>query len=324
MFLCPVVQVFGESGSHVSAQYDQNQNGQPGFWRRFNSWWERGDASSSPVGRTALVPAGTQIDDSDRLFPQARLRVLEGMFGSGYVAQWPERRFAELTEENQLDKDSRVLVLGSGPGGSAHLLSEGIGATVMAIDDRIEMADIAQNWLRRSGSTAKFERREFFDTDIRPGFADLILAPEGLSHLRDKRRLFRHLMGILRPSGRIIFDDFFVTGEDPECPEVAVWSALDDRTHHLTDRQTFDDIIYDIGFDHPAFEDRSDAHVKEIRHAYQRGIKMMEQAGEQALSFKPWFVEEVDRWNRRLALLQSGEARHYRVTVEYYGSSAVV
>jgi len=142
--------------------------------------------------------------------------------------------------------------------------------------------------------------------------------------MRDRRRLFGHLLQILRPNGRIVFTDFFITGRDPECPEVAIWSALEDRPRHLSSQEDLSAAVYDIGFDTPDFRDVTEAYRTGIRSAFGHSVNVLKDAGADAPRLQAALVAELERWNRRLALIESGEARFYQVTIEYFGKGAIV
>ncbi|WP_417519918.1 methyltransferase domain-containing protein [Minwuia sp.] len=308
----------------MSAQHEQSHDERAGFWRRLNTWWAGDDRGVTPVREPSLGGREARTFAESEIWPAERIRVLNGLFGDGMIAPWSDQIQDRLVQDLDLEEDSRVVVMGGGLGGPAHRLQEATGANVLALDDRVDIADLAQGWLSDAGAVARFDRRDYFDTGLKPDFADVIIAFGGFSHIRDKKRLFSHLLQILRPNGRIVFMDFFVTGMDPECPEVAVWSALEDRPRYPMSLSAFGDLAYDIGFDYPDYRDVTEAHVTSIRTSFGRSVDIMKQAGADAPRLQPFLVAELEHWNRRLALMESGEVRYYQATVEYFGKSAVV
>lgn len=311
----------------VSAPIQQGQPARGGFWKKLNTWWD-GDNDDKPGGRSAPGSGASRdshdADESGLEWPADRVRVLNGLFGDGLIAPWSDQIQDRLIRDLKVKDDSRVVVMGGGLGGPAHRLQQGTGASVVAYDDRVEIADLARDWLVSAGSEVKSDRRDYFETGLKPGFADAIVAFGGLSHIRDRRRLFGHMLQILRPNGRIVYTDFFITGRDPECPEVAIWSALEDRPRHLTSEQKLSDLVYEIGFDQPSFRDITREYQSGIKTAFGKSVEVLKSAGPEAARIQPYLIAEIERWNRRLALIDSGEARFLEVTIEYFGKSAVV
>jgi SAM-dependent methyltransferase len=311
----------------VNAQIEQGHPARGGFWQKLNTWWG-GDENGGPGGPSAgsayMSAQSEGLSQADRDWPQERIRVLNGLFGDGLIAPWSDQIQDHLIRELKVKDDSRVVVMGGGLGGPAHRLQAATGASVFAFDDRIEIADLARDWLSAAGSKVKQDRRDYFETGLKPDFADAIVAFGGFSHLSDRKRLFNHLLQMLRPNGRIVYMDFFITGRDPHCPEVAIWSALEDRPRHLTSQNGLSSVVYEIGFDQPSFRDVTSEYRSGIKTAFARSVDVLKEAGPEAVKIQPALITELERWNRRLALLDSGEARFYEVTIEYFGKSAVV
>ena len=307
----------------MSAQHDHASEQRTGLWRRLNSWWGGEDEPERQEPQGLSFNSGAQRQKPSA-WPAERLRVMEDLYGPGLDAPWSDEIEGELVRDLLLTEESRVVVLGGGFGGPAARIADASKASVLSLDDRVEITDLSQNWVVENGATVKVDRRDFFETGQKPGYADAIVSFGGLSHLQDKRRLFSHLLQILRPRGRIVFLDFFVTGMDQHCPEVAIWSAMEDRPHFLHRRGPFGDMVYKIGFDYPDYRDVTDAHVAAIHATFRRSVEVMKAAGPEAVQLQPHMVAELERWRRRLALLESREVRFYRTTVEYFGRSAVV
>ncbi|WP_416900094.1 MAG: methyltransferase domain-containing protein [Minwuia sp.] len=307
----------------MSAQHEHAPEEKAGLWRRLNSWW--GGEEMPSAGRSgAPAPNVRKAAAEATIWPKERLQVLEGLFGPGLDAPWVDEIHEPMLRELLLTEDSKAVVLGGGLGGPAARLAELSGSNTILLDDRVDVADLAQNWVSENGATLKVDRRDFFETGLKPGYADAIVAFGGFSHVRDKRRLFSHLLQILRPKGKIVFFDFFVTGMDPDCPEVAIWSALNERPQYLLQPNSFADQAYKIGFDYPDYRDVTDLHASSIRASFRKSVEVMRAAGPDAARLQPALVAELETWNRRLALIDSGEVRYFQTTVEFFGGSAVV
>lgn len=307
----------------MTAQFEQTHAAKGGFWRKLNSWWDGEDHPSDHASAGAHASdAGPGAGDTQ--WSPERLFVLRELFGAGLTGPWSPEIQDTLIRELQIEENSRIVVLGGGFGGPAQRLQAATGAKVLNLDDRVEVSDIAQEWLAGEKAAVQQDRRDFFDTGLKPDYADVIIAFGGLSHVRHRKSLYQHMLHILRPNGKLVVLDFFITGRDPTCPEVAIWSALEDRPRHLMNTETLARLIYEIGFDTPEFIDVTGAYRSSIRSAFGRSMEILKAAGPDAVRYQQTLVSELERWNRRLALLDSGEVRFYAVRIEYFGKSAVV
>lgn len=312
----------------MSSQYEQG--GIPrsgGLWQRLNAWWAGdGDAAAAGERRAPKFDGNGNAagDEAASAWPRERIVLLEGLFGPGMVTPAGDTAFDRLTAALELTDESRIVELGAGMGGLGHRLASETGAAVFAYDDEVEYADLAQSWLGEAGSPVKVDRRDYHDTGLKRGFADAIVAKEAFTHIRSKKRVFQHLFQVLKPDGKIVFTDMFLTGNDPECPEVAVWSALERRPMHLVNPYRFRDMADDIGFDAPEFEDLTPAFGDAIRRAFARTREILSAAGPMAPRLQPYLVAEAEYWNRRLTLLESGEAKVYCVRMQPYTGADLV
>lgn len=318
----------GQAGrKRLSTQYEQSAAGRnAGLWQRLNSWWGgEADERAPGAGRGAQFGGNAGEDGADAgPWPPERILLLEGLFGPGMITPAGDAVYERLSRGLDLPEDARIVELGAGMGGIGHRLASDGEATVFAFDDEVENADLAQGWLSQRESRVKMDRRDYHDTGLKKGFAELIVGKEPFGHIRGKKRVFRHLLQILKPDGRIVFSDLFLTGDDPECPEVAVWSALERRPMYLTNPHRFRDMADDLGFDAPEFEDITPFYAESIRRAFSKTREILEAAGPLAPKLEPWLVAEAEYWNRRMTLLESGEARVHCVRMQPYTGADLV
>ena len=290
-----------------------------GLFGRLAAWWD------SDAGKQSGANGGTRgghhgpIDD-DAIWPAARVELIQRLFGDGLV--WPggeamvARMFRPLEQDAGLilEKDSRVVELGAGLGGIGARLANQTGATVTAFEDRMGLVDHGVAWVERNGANVRMDRRELNETGLRIGFADAVIARDSFMAVRRKKHLFDHVFHLLKPTGRLVFTDMFLTGDDPECPEVAVWSAMEPRPMYLMNPQTTRDWLYEIGFTMPDFVDITDAYMAGIRDAFSQVGAILKEAGPDALKLQPLLMAEAEYWARRSTLLESGEVRAYCVS----------
>lgn len=292
-----------------------------GLLGRLASWWD----SDNPrkVGNSSAFGTDDRTLD-DPTWPRARVDLVQRLFGDGLV--WPggedmiNRMMRPLEQDMDvdLDKDARVVELGAGLGGIGARLSQQTGATVTAFEDRMGLVDHGVAWIEKSGASVKLDRRELNDTGLRRGFADAVIARDSFMAVRRKKHLFDHVFHILKPTGKLVYTDLFLTGDDPECPEVAVWSAMEPRPMYLMNPQSARDMLYDIGFAMPDFVDITDAYLAGIREAFGQVGTILKEAGPDALTLQPLLVAEAEYWTRRSTLMESGEVRAFCVTASVF------
>lgn len=292
-----------------------------GILGRLASWW---DSDNPRKGGNSSTFGTDDRTLDDPVWPGARVDLVQRLFGDGLV--WPggeamiNRMMRPLEQDMDvdLDKDARVVELGAGLGGIGARLSQQTGATVTAFEDRMGLVDHGVAWIEKSGASVKLDRRELNDTGLRRGFADAVIARDSFMAVRRKKHLFDHVFHILKPTGKLVYTDLFLTGDDPECPEVAVWSAMEPRPMYLMNPQSARDMLYDIGFAMPDFVDITDAYLTGIREAFGQVGTILKEAGPDALTLQPLLVAEAEYWTRRSTLMESGEVRAFCVTASVF------
>lgn len=295
----------------MSAQPSKRAEASPpvrsgGLWGRLSTWWDGGedDAPQESGGRRKL--AGLPTEGPWR--PE-RLALLQQLFGEGMLTPGGDALVNRLLRPLDLADEARVVELGAGLGGVGLRLAQATGAAVSAFEDEVALADQGSAWLDGRGPEVKLDRRDLHDTGLRRHFADAVIAKEGITPCRNKRAVFRHAYHVLKPTGRLVFSDLFVTGDDPTCPEVAVWSALEHRPMYLMSLAQTRDLLFEIGFEMPEFVDVTDAYLTGIRSAFRRGAEMLAADGGNDAGLRGLLLEEAEYWNRRLALIESGEVK---------------
>ena len=303
----------------ASSRASSGGGSRSGLFGRLAAWWDS-DSQSGPASGGSNGHRRSDPATDDAIWPAARVELVQRLFGDGLV--WPggeamvNRMFRALEQDSDLplEKDSRVVELGAGLGGIGARLAQQTGATVTAFEDRMGLIDHGTAWIEKTGASVKLDRRELNDTGLRLGYADAVIARDSFMAVRRKKHLFDHVFHLLKPTGRLVFTDMFLTGDDPECPEVAVWSAMEPRPMYLLNPQTARDWLYEVGFTMPDFTDITDAYLAGIRDAFSQVGTILKEAGPDALTLQPLLVAEAEYWTRRSTLLESGEVRAFCVS----------
>jgi ubiquinone/menaquinone biosynthesis C-methylase UbiE len=136
---------------------------------------------------------------------------------------------AEIPLLLELGPNSRVLEIGSGSGGYALHLAEGIGCRIVGVDVNKEGIRNARELTRSRNLTDKaiFElsdpsQRFSFDDET----FDAAFSNDVFCHIPGRPRLLRELFRVLKPSGRLIFSDALVVGGPISSEEVATRTSI--------------------------------------------------------------------------------------------------
>ena len=147
-----------------------------------------------------------------------------------------------------------IIDLGSGPGGSAHLLARDTGATVTCVD-LCDHHNIENQSIARSLGLAEHIRTWTGSFEQLPsgwnGRFDLAWSQEALCHSRDKSAALREARRVLRPGGVMVFTDILLAENTPagearvfsEVNAVAEWTTAAAYRHDL-EMAGFDGIIH--------------------------------------------------------------------------------
>ncbi|MEM1180832.1 MAG: methyltransferase domain-containing protein [Acidobacteriota bacterium] len=121
-----------------------------------------------------------------------------------------------LADAVAVNAEDRVLDAGCGVGGSSLWLAEHRGCRVHGISLSEVQVDKARGFAAQLGEVSerlRFSIRDFTATGFRDASFDVVWALESSSHADSSRRFLEEAYRLLRPGGRLVIGDFFLTRE---------------------------------------------------------------------------------------------------------------
>ena len=294
-------------------------------WKtRLHAWWEGYDLLDSAqetepeaeVQETDLPKHDlpTQQNSVNKGWSEARVALNENLWGEGFLSPGGEDVIAEMIAPLGLTKEHSVVDLGAGIGGAARCISKLTGAWVSGYEEDEELARLGMERSTMAGMARKTPvvQCDLATLKIRRRTIDCAFSKEALFTVADKTRVFEAIHTMLKIEGHLLFTDLIAARDQSSAPATEVWAAHEPRPPALCRIDDVTATLEKIGFDVRITEDITDAYQERVIAGFSGLLARMKKPS-QSPEITSWEIAETEHWARRIAVLDSGEVKIYRV-----------
>ncbi len=152
----------------------------------------------------------------------------------------------------------------------------------------------------------------FTSLNIRRRTIDCVFSKEALFTVSDKQQLFESLHNMLKIEGQLLFTDFFAAQADASGPATEVWVAHEPKKPVLWSVDKTNEVLKECGFEVRITEDLTGRYRERVIAGFSRLLTEMETTSLEPMLIS-WLIAEAEYWARRIAVLDSGEVKVFRV-----------
>lgn len=176
----------------------------------------------------------------------------------------------ELARELNINKNTRVLDLGSGLGGPARMLAEEFGCHVTGIDLTDDFVQTAKSLSKLVGldHLTEFVQGNAIELPFNNESFDLAWTQHVQMNIEDKEKFYTEIYRVLKPGGKFLYYDYFKTGKG-ELSYPVPW-AEHPAISFLTTKSHVEDILKKIGFHKEKIKDHTEEAIGFLSEALTR------------------------------------------------------
>ncbi len=300
------------------------------FGERFRAWWDGYDLEAKPkaspverIDAPKKLRAGDEAsDEPDRFppldrsspWPETRQKVAQLVWGDGFVVPGDAESTIELVQAFGLDSSSNMLEIGSGVGGGTRAIASQFGAYVTGFDIEPELGAAAtvQAEVHSLDRKAAVHPLDPDNAEFKPEFYTGALIRDTLYRIPDKMAFMQKVVGALKPSGHLVIVDLFFA-DDADTTEMDRWRDGERSEAYGWHIEEAQDVLAKLSIDVRMTADESDAYSAKILDTW-KGFVGYVNDNPLPGDFVCPMIDEAEFWARRVAAIQSGNLKLWRMT----------
>lgn len=209
--------------------------------RRFFGWLFKPFRRRAKQQDTDPSIAGVETADEDAFdepaspWPESRLRLLQRLWGEGFVRSGEFEYLREFLPLLGLTEKNSLLLIGAGLGGAGQMIVDETSAWVTGYENQKELADLGKLRAKMTGMTkrAPVNFCDFAALKLRAKSFDTCVSIESLYTTPDKKSALTSIAESLRGTGELWYTDFVLPNHEPPNDVVQAWSEALPHAVHL-------------------------------------------------------------------------------------------
>jgi cyclopropane fatty-acyl-phospholipid synthase-like methyltransferase len=271
--------------------------------------WARSSVPLAPLPATTSRPTRDAV-----VAPLDRATIGQWLWGKGFVSPGDEQYILEMVKPFGLNPAMSMLDLSAGLGGPARVIAKAFDTYVTGLERSPERAarGMAMSVEANLAKRAPISQYNPETLELRPNSFDCILGRGATYSIVEKERLFRVVYQGLKQRGQLLFNEFTVDRALADRPELAAWMARESFPPALWSIEQYQDCLTSLGFDIRVVVDVTALYRSMIIAGWASMLKEVNLKA-MARSHLITVINEAELWMLRIAALQSGALRVYRV-----------
>jgi cyclopropane fatty-acyl-phospholipid synthase-like methyltransferase len=287
---------------------------------RLKAWWEGCDvivhqreAEAAPMA-APLPRRVIDYRDPDRPWQTPRAKLACMLWGEGFSHPGDTEHVLQLVKPFALDPAMTVVDLCAGLGGGARAIVEEFGVWVSGMEPDPELAEAGMQISTKAGLAKKAEIAQYDPAalDIRAGTVDCFLCRQLLHRVEDKPRFLRAVDRALKNRGQVVLTDYMLA--DPsraESPAIKAWRDCEGVPLHLWTVEQYAAAFKQEGLEVRVTEDMTAPYRSMVLNGW-AALTAATDGASLAPELVRALVDELERWTRRIAALESGDLKLVR------------
>jgi ubiquinone/menaquinone biosynthesis C-methylase UbiE len=282
---------------------------------RLRAWFSRPARRPAAPAPASPSPSGKSRADTPAVIaPLDRATVAQWLWGPGYIMPGDEHYVIDLVKPFGLTPAMSMLDLSAGLGGPARAIAQSYGTYVTGLERSPERAKrgMEMSVAANLGKKAVITQFNPESMELRPSSFDCILGRGSTYNVVEKERMLRVVFQGLKPRGQFLLNEFTIDPALGKRPELKAWMARESFPPVLWTIEQYNDCLTSLGFDIRVVEDVTLHYRTMIVAGWARLIKEVD-LKTMARSHLRVVVNEAELWALRIAALESGGVRVYRL-----------